>query len=202
MKKTKTFSAEGLTIKLKIEGKVHEEVGKFYNALVHQINLSMQDVMNRVATEKMPNQPQKQPEGEYKCGTLEVLKNPKLRKELLQMDNQVIKKNLTTEKQPEKQEEWREEFYKKFVGSKATNPRELKGDTIWESTEYITGSPREIVDFISQLLSERTRKTKEEGEYIAYDDIVETILADDDTDILKYAQEEREKLSKLLKEKK
>jgi len=108
MKKTKTFSAEGLTIKLKIEGKVHEEVGKFYNALVHQINLSMQDVMNRVATEKMPNQPQKQPEGEYKCGTLEVLKNPKLRKELLQMDNQVIKKNLTTEKQPEKQEEWRE----------------------------------------------------------------------------------------------
>lgn len=69
------------------------------------------------------NQSQKQLEEEYKCGTLEVLKNPKLRKELLQKDNQVIKKNLTTEEQPEiekvqpykgyepeKQEEWREEI--------------------------------------------------------------------------------------------
>jgi hypothetical protein len=40
-------------------------------------------------------------------------------------------------------------------------------------------------------------KAKKEGEYTAYNDIVETILVDDDKDILKYAQEERAKLSKL-----
>ena len=50
---------------------------------------------------------------------------------------------------------------------------------------------------IIALIEREKVRAKSEGEYIAYDDIVETILADDDTDILKYAQEERAKLSKL-----
>jgi len=123
----KTFSANGLTVRLKIEGRVHEEVEKFYNTLVHQINLFMQDVMNRVAMEKMVNQSQKQPEEDYKCGTLEVLKNPKLRKEL------------------EKQEEWEKEYRRR-----RNEPYTGKTDRIYTDDE--------VVDFISQLLSEMENK--------------------------------------------
>ena len=96
----------------------------------------------------------------------------------------------------EKQEEWRDRFYKKFVGSKATNPRELEGDTIWESTEYTTGSPREIIDFISELLSERIFN-KEELKILEYA-LVRLISQ---TGRYKEINALQDKISKLLKEK-
>jgi len=60
----KTFFADGLTIKLSIEGKVDSEVKKVYMSLVKQINLLMQDVMDRVAKERILGKSQEQ--GEWK----------------------------------------------------------------------------------------------------------------------------------------
>ena len=56
-------------------------------------------------------------------------------------------------------ENWEKDLYKKFVQSKVTNPRELKGDTVWESEQWLTGSPRELVDFVLEELD----KAREEG---------------------------------------
>lgn len=104
---------------------------------------------------------------------------------------------------PEKQEEWRGRWWKLKDSQDSrriallNNCMEDKPGSLQEYMRYQGEEKAEEVDFISQLLSERIREAKAEGEHIAYDDIVETILADDDTDILKYAQEERMKLSKL-----
>ncbi len=89
-------------------------------------------------------------------------------------------------------EDWEKKLYKKFVQSRVTNPRELKGDTIWESEQWLTGSPRELIVFIQNLLDKAKKEiifTEEELEVIGYnlrgiqdmfggieDEILESIL--------------------------
>lgn len=53
-----TFYAKDLTIKLSVEGKNNGEVKKIFKSLVNQITLSMKDVMDRVAKERILAQPQ------------------------------------------------------------------------------------------------------------------------------------------------
>jgi hypothetical protein len=180
------------------------------------------------------NQSQKQPEGEYKCGTLEVLKNPKLRKGLSQTrewndkegnhhiekvdSNRVTKTVIPNQYQrqpegeslcpyvetvgtpvlestttysntePEKQEEWRERFRKEMeedrdiegcqAFTKKCGKRDKDGKFKCEYCQRWGGQQRveqkvvltleKVEDFISQLLSERTF-TKEELEQIKRD---------------------------------
>ena len=97
---------------------------------------------------------EKQLEEDYKCGTLEVLKNPKLRKELLQKDNQVIKKNLTTEKQGE----WREGLDNIDLMLAMLQSIENCTD---EEVRNTAKAIREELDKVSQLLSERTFSKEE-----------------------------------------
>jgi len=136
------------------------------------------------------NQSQKQPEGEYKCGTLEVLKNPKLRKELSQtrewndecgnhhiekVDSNGVTKTVIPN-EPEKQEEWRKRI-------------------TWEDGEYFMidgkeANEEDLRDFISQLLSE----SKEKAE--AFDELHDILKpyhkeAEDYTDTLKRVLSER-----------
>jgi uncharacterized protein (DUF2132 family) len=59
-----TFYAKDLTIKLSVEGKNNGEVKKIFKSLVNQITLSMQDVMDRVAKERILGKSQEQ--GEWK----------------------------------------------------------------------------------------------------------------------------------------
>lgn len=59
-------------------------------------------------------------------------------------------------------EDWEKKLYKKFVQSRVTNPRELKGDTIWESEQWLTGSPRELVVFIQDILEQELDRAREE----------------------------------------
>lgn len=139
------------------EWELNDMLEKYKPEVMAKVLDKMVEIIDRL------NQSQKQPEEEYKGSSYlpESEKQPEGWLEDMRKESMADLDKLTI--RPEKQEEWRERFYKEFVGSKATNPRELKGDTIWESTEYTTGSPKEIVEFISQLLSERTREAKQEA---------------------------------------
>lgn len=145
----KTFSANGLTIKLELEGRVDEEVGKFYKALVHQINLSMQNVMNRVATEKMSNQSQKQPE---------------VSEEYLKRTDYTDypygdRWTSITEDKPEKQENWNTEVIRRELKMIVYKyDQEKRGG---DGLAYVDVNIIDLfVDFIEQLLSERTLEAK------------------------------------------
>jgi hypothetical protein len=67
-----TFYAKDLTIKLSVEGKNNGEVKKIFKSLVNQITLSMQDVMDRVAKERILGKSQEQ--GEWKERLAKYLK--------------------------------------------------------------------------------------------------------------------------------
>jgi len=262
----KTFSANGLTIKVELEGRVDEEVGKFYNSLVHQINLSMQDVMNRVATEKVLDQSQKQPEGQVIPVVGEI--KPMSKKEWTEFCKQMEREESTPEKQPEgvsdaeegiglcvdmafarnkeleeetikdierRYQEWKE--YKKEFDKKAEVQLErfkykpekqeewsdrllllspckgLIGDVKSGKIKDIELSFKqsELLDFISQLLSERTFNKEElnflvTGLRVYYGDMERELLFKEINSlrfsILKEEMEQidilREKLSKLL----
>lgn len=111
---------------------------------------------------------EKQLEEDYKCGTLEVLKNPKLRKELLQKDNQVIKKNLTTEKQGE----WREGLDNIDLMLAMLQSIENCTD---EEVRNTAKAIREELDKVSQLLSERTEEAYKSGYLECKKDLIKLI---------------------------
>ena len=74
-------------------------------------------------------------------------------------------------------EDWEKKLYKKFVQSRVTNPRELKGDTVWESEQWLTGSPRELVVFIQDILEQELDKAREEGRQEIRDEMTEEARA-------------------------
>ncbi|HOF79175.1 MAG TPA: hypothetical protein PLA45_02380 [Candidatus Dojkabacteria bacterium] len=76
-------------------------------------------------------------------------------------------------------EDWEKKLYKKFVQSRVTNPRELKGDTVWESEQWLTGSPRELVVFIQDILEQELDRAREEGKLYALDNLKDYIFIND-----------------------
>ena len=150
----KRFSANGLNIYLKLEGRVEEEVATFYHKLVHDINLSMQDVMNRITTEKLLNQ--NQPEEES------------IRNEI----NKLVESAKIISPEGEENKDWKKEFHKKFV------QHYMVDNDIYNFYGYgddapQMGSGKEEVDKLKEFIQQEIDRAREDTLLEVRDEILE-----------------------------